>query len=200
MLVVGLTGGIGSGKSTVATLFAERGVPIIDADVAARQVTTPDRPAFTTIVKHFGPDIVQKDGTLDRPKLRHLIFTDAKQRLWLEKLLHPAIRDEMQKQIDTMTAPYCIAVIPLLLEVEFYAFINRILVVDAPETEQVSRVMARDRALKEEVEAILHSQARRHDRRAKAHDIIINDGVFTDLIPQVDRLHELYTKIGQLKT
>src|SRR5262245_30067916 len=125
MLVIGLTGGIGSGKSTVAKLFAERGVPIIDADIAAREVTTPNQPAFYSIVKHFGQEIVAKDGTLDRSKLRHIIFSDPKQRLWLEHLLHPQIRSKMQHQIANMTTPYCIAVIPLLLEVEFYSFINR---------------------------------------------------------------------------
>jgi dephospho-CoA kinase len=196
MLVVGLTGGIGSGKSTVAQLFSEHGIPIIDADVAARTVTTPDKPAFASIVKHFGEDIVQKDNTLNRAKLRQHIFNDPKQRHWLEKLLHPLIREEMQQQIDQLKAPYCIAVIPLLLEVEFYSFINRILVVDASETQQIQRVMLRDQTSKKNVEAILNSQAHRNDRRAKAHDVIHNDGKIADLIPQVDKLHALYTKMG----
>lgn len=197
MFVIGLTGGIGSGKSTVTQMFADLGVPIIDADVVARDITTPDKPAFASMVKHFGPDIVLPDGKLDRAKVRHLIFNDAKQRLWLEKLLHPQIREEMQKQIAQMSEPYCIAVIPLLLEVEFFSFINRILVIDAPEDEQIKRVMLRDNATKAEVEAILHSQATRKDRRAKAHDIITNDGDFAKLIPQVDKLHEMYLRLGK---
>jgi len=198
MLVVGLTGGIGSGKSTVANLFAERGVPIIDADVAARIVVDmPDKPAVISIVKHFGPEILLPDKTLNRAKLRSYIFNDPKQRLWLEKLLHPLILEEMQQQIAKLNALYCIAVIPLLLEVEFYSFINRILVVDASEASQIERVMSRDQAAKEDVEAILNSQAHRTDRRAKAQDIINNDGNMADLIPQVDKLHEIYTQLAK---
>lgn len=196
MLVVGLTGGIGSGKSTVANLFAKLGVPIIDADIVARDVTTPDKPAFNSIVKHFGPEMVLENGTLDRAKLRQLIFNQPKQRLWLEKCLHPLIKDEMARQISQLTSPYCIAVIPLLLEVEFYSFINRILVVDASEAEQLKRTLSRDNISKADVEAILHSQASRADRRAKAHDVIMNDGMPEDLIPQVDKLHEKYLKLG----
>jgi dephospho-CoA kinase len=199
MLVVGLTGGIGSGKSSVAALFAQRGAPIIDADVIAREVTAPDKPAFASIVKHFGPEIISQDGGLDRAKLRGLIFSDAKQRFWLEKLLHPSIRDEMQQQILALSTPYCIAVIPLLLEVEFYSFINRILVVDASETDQIQRVIARDHTSKADVETIISSQAHRQDRRAKAHDVIINDGKPADLIPQVDKLHAMYTQLGLQK-
>lgn len=196
MLVVGLTGGIGSGKSTVAQLFAEQGVPIIDADKIAREITQPNTPAFTKIVKHFGQDIVLANGTLDRAKLRAIIFSDTKQRLWLEQLLHPLIREEMKQQIDKLSAPYCIAVIPLLLEVEFYSFINRILVVDAPEHAQINRVMTRDNASQQEVEAILKNQAKRYDRNVHAQDIILNDGKVADLLPQIEKLHEKYSTMG----
>ncbi len=195
MLVVGLTGGVGSGKSTVAKLFAELGAPVIDADVIAREVTQVDKPAFASIIKHFGKEILLPDGTIDRAKLRNIIFSDSKQRLWLEHLLHPLIREEMKKQISTLTAPYCIAVIPLLLEVEFYSFINRILVVDAPEQAQVQRVITRDKATQSDIEAIIKTQASRQDRRARAHDIIINDGNKDDLIPQVEKLHEKYSRV-----
>ena len=197
MLVVGLTGGIGSGKSTVAAIFADHGVPIIDADVAARDVTQPDKPAFVRIIKHFGNDILLPNGTLDRAKLRNIIFSNTKQRLWLEHLLHPLIREAMKEQIDQLSGPYCIAVIPLLLEVEFYSFINRILVVDASEQAQIERVMARDKISKLDIEAILNNQANRIDRKAHAQDIIINDGVIADLIPQVEQLHEKYTQMGK---
>jgi len=197
MLVIGLTGGIGSGKSTVAKLFADLGVPIIDADVISRELTQPDQQAFTSIVKHFGNEIVLTDGTLDRAKLRTIIFDHSKERQWLENLLHPLIRNEMADQIKKQTKPYCIAVIPLLLEVEFYAFINRILVIDAPEHIQIERVMSRDNAAKEHVEAILKSQATRHDRIVRAHDIILNDGVMTDLAAQVEKLHEKYLQMSQ---
>lgn len=195
MLVVGLTGGIGSGKSTVAKLFAERGAAIIDADIVAREVTMKDKPAFKKIISHFGSDVLLSDGNLDRSKLRQIIFDDPNERLWLEQLLHPLIKDEMKQQITKMTAPYCIAVIPLLLEVEFFSFINRILVVDTPESEQMRRVMLRDNISESEVEAILHSQASRQDRRAKAQDIIMNDGVLEDLLPQIDKLHEKYLSL-----
>ncbi|VVC75338.1 Dephospho-CoA kinase [Aquicella siphonis] len=199
MLVVGLTGGIGSGKTTVANLFAERGVPVIDADIVAREITTPDKPAFAKIVKHFGDDVVMPGGTLNRSRLRSIIFADKRERLWLENLLHPLIRDEMRKQLSALSVPYCIAVIPLLLEVEFYSFINRILVIDAPESAQVDRVLSRDRSSRSEIEAILKSQASRHDRRAKAHDVIVNDGVIADLAPQIEKLHAMYTQLGREK-
>lgn len=197
MLVVGLTGGIGAGKSVVAKLFEQHGIPILDADVAAREVTTPDKPAFASIVKHFGESIVSSNGTLDRTKLREIIFSDPKQRLWLENLLHPLIRDHMREQLKHLNAPYCIAVIPLLLEVEFYSFINRILVIDAPENLQVERVMTRDQTSKTAVDAILQSQASRKDRRAKAHDIITNDKNLTHLLPQVEKLHQQYLEMAK---
>lgn len=197
MLVVGLTGGIGAGKSTVAKLFEQHGVAILDADVAARAVTTPDSPAFTSIVKHFGESIVLPSGLLDRNKLRDIIFSDPKQRLWLENLLHPLIRDHMRNELHHIKTPYCIAVIPLLLEVEFYSFINRILVVDAPEDMQVERVMTRDQTPKTAVDAILHSQASRKDRRAKAHDIITNDKNLAHLLPQVEKLHKQYLEMAK---
>lgn len=196
MLVVGLTGGIGSGKSVVAQLFAERGVPVIDADQVSREVTQPGTPAFNAIVKHVGQHIVLTNGSLDRASLRRLIFDDAEERRWLEDLLHPMIREAMKKQVDSVSAPYCIAVIPLLLEVEFYGFINRILVVDAPEHLQIERVADRDQIAKPLIEAILKTQASRHDRQVRAQDVIINDKTLADLIPQVQALHEKYLKLA----
>lgn len=196
MLVVGLTGGIGSGKSIVAQLFSDKGVPIIDADIIAREVTQPNMPAYFDIIKHFGSDIILPDDTINRSQLRHIIFTDTKERLWLEKLLHPLIRKEMEQRIKELSAPYCIAVIPLLFEVEFYAFINRTLVIDAPEKLQMSRVIARDHVPHSHIEAIIKTQASRENRLARAHDIISNDGEIKDLIPQVEKLHEKYTKLG----
>jgi len=197
MLVVGLTGGIGSGKSLVASLFAEHHVPIIDTDVISRTLTQPKMPAFLSIVKHFGKGILQADGTLDRTQLSRIIFSDTEQRLWLEHLLHPLIQDEMEKQINALSAPYCIAIIPLLFEVEFYSIINRILVVDTPELLQIERVMSRDRVPRSHVEAILKSQAKRQDRVARAQDVILNDGQVSELIPQVEKLHEMYLGLGR---
>lgn len=197
MLVVGLTGGIGSGKSTVAKLFNERGVPIIDADIAARTVTAPDQPAFLSITEHFGPSIVLPNGTLDRAKLRTIIFSDPAQRLWLEKLLHPLIEKEMARQIQQVSTSYCIAVIPLLFEAAFYSFVNRILVVDTPEALQIERASQRDSRSRADIEAIIQSQISRKDRIARAHDIIKNEGSLDDLIQQVDMLHTMYTYLAK---
>lgn len=195
MFVVGLTGGIGSGKSTVAKLFSERGIPIIDADIVAREITLPNKPAFKEIIEHFGKDILLNNA-IDRPKLRRIIFENAKQRRWLEELLHPIIRQQMENQISKISAPYIIAVVPLLLEVEFYYFINRILVVDTPEEVQVQRILERDNMTNEEVEAIIKIQAAREARIAKAHDVIHNDGSLDNLIKQVNSLHEKYLQLS----
>lgn len=196
MLVIGLTGGIGSGKSTVAKLFSEKGIPIIDADIIAREVSQPNKPAFKEIVKHFGEEILHQ-GSLDRGKLRKIIFENAKQRRWLEELLHPIIRKDMELEIRKLTAPYCIAVIPLLLEVEFYFFINRILVVDTTHELQIKRIVARDKISKEEIENIIKTQASRETRISKAHDVIINDGSLEDLTKQVAKLHEKYLDLAK---
>jgi dephospho-CoA kinase len=196
MLIIGLTGGIGSGKSTVADLFAEYAVPIIDADVIAREVTEPSHPAFATIIDHFGKDLLLKNGLLDRAALRNLIFADTHQRDWLENLLHPLIRNEIEQRLKTLSAPYCIIVIPLLLEVKPYPFIDRILVIDAPEHKQIERVMSRDHVSKAHIEAILNTQIDRQHRLAQAHDIITNDGSLSDLKSQVEKWHQTYLKMG----
>lgn len=196
MLIVGLTGGIGSGKSTVADLFAEKGINVIDADVAARELTHPDQPAFQKIIKHFGSNVLNKDGSLNRAYLRNIIFSDQKQRVWLERLLHPLIRQHMEEKLSHITSPYCIAVVPLLLEVESYSFINRILVIDTPESLQVKRVMARDHMSEDELEAILDRQASREQRRLKAHDVINNEGSLAELRKQVDVLHQQYLALA----
>lgn len=198
MLVVGLTGGIGSGKTTVAELFANRGVPIIDADLIAREVTQQGTPAFSSIFKHFGQEILLENGALDRAKLRKMIFNDENQRHWLENLLHPLIFDKIKAQIQTISAPYCIAVIPLLLEVQPNSLIQRILVIDTPEHIQIERVALRDKTEKSHVEAILKTQANRAHRLSQAHDVIINDGVLADLIPQVEKLHKMYLEMGKM--
>jgi len=197
MLVIGLTGGIGSGKSTVADLFAKHGVPIIDADIIARDVTLPKQPAFEKISAHFGNDILQADGTLNRRKLRTLIFQHEDERRWLENLLHPLIMTKIKQQIDALTAPYCIAVIPLLFEIDPVEFIDRTLLIDTDEPLQVDRVIARDHTEKQQIEAILKSQASRPDRLAKAHDVITNNGTLADLNPEVEKLHQMYLNLGK---
>ncbi len=196
MFVVGLTGGIGSGKSTVAALFSAKGVPVIDADELARKITQPNEPALEKIVALFGSEIVLPNGHLDRATLRKIVFTDESKRKQLEQLLHPAIRVEMKSLIEVLDAPYCILVIPLLLETVPNPLINRILIVDTTEYLQISRTMDRDKISRAEVETILKTQANRAKRLDSAHDTIINDGVFEDLVPQVNQLHEFYLSLS----
>lgn len=197
MLTIGLTGGIGSGKTEVANLFAKRGVMIIDADQIARQVTEPHQPALKKIREHFGNDIFTEDDRLDRKKLRAIIFTDPNERNWLEKLLHPLIRDEIIKQLSQAQANYCIVVIPLLIEAANYAFLNRILVVDASEQIQLERVEKRDNIDPIQIKAILNAQTSRQARISQAHDLILNDGSLQDLERQVEKLHKTYLNLSK---
>lgn len=199
MLVIGLTGGIGSGKTTVANLFAEHGVPIIDADVIAREITQPHEKAYEAIVRHFGHQIILPSDQLDRAQLRKIIFAQTRERRWLENLLHPIIRDKIEQRIHLIDAPYCITVIPLLLEVTPYSFIDRILIIDTPEIQQIDRVIKRDKIEKETVYAILESQIAREERLTQADDVIINDGSLADLETQVTNLHAKYIQLAQMK-
>jgi len=192
MLIIGLTGGIGSGKSSVTELFSQLNVPILDADLTAHQLTQPGTPAYQEIVTHFGDEIIQANGTLNRAYLRELIFTHASHRQWLEKLLHPLIEAELIKEINKLSAPYCIVVIPLLIEVGRYKYIDRILVIDTSEELQIQRVMQRDKISREIVEKILGAQAKRAARIAKADDIIHNMGDKAALVAQVNQLHQKY--------
>lgn len=195
MLVIGLTGGIGSGKSTVAELFAKHGVTIVDTDQLSRALTQPGQAAFHAIVKKFGPDILAADGSLNRKNLRTIVFAEKEKRTWLEDLLHPLIRAAMQQQTESALSPYCIAVIPLLFETKPNPLINRILLVDTLESLQIQRAMARDQHLAHEVEAIMKTQTNRQHRLAAAHDVIHNDGKPEDLAPQVDKLHQFYLSL-----
>jgi dephospho-CoA kinase len=196
-LVVGLTGGIGSGKSTVAGLFQKLGITIIDTDQLARDAVQPHTAAFDIIVKKFGAVVVSESGGINRKALRDIVFTDRLARAWLEQLLHPLIREEMARQATTATSPYCIAVIPLLFETTPNPIISRILVVDIKEGLQIQRASHRDKESAAKVEAILHAQVSRETRLAGAHDIIYNDKSLADLIPQVEKLHKLYLSLCQ---
>jgi dephospho-CoA kinase len=196
LFVVALTGGIGSGKTTVANLFAMQGVPLIDADVIAREITEPDQIAFAEIITHFKETTLLADGKLNRAKLREIIFTKPHERTWLENLLHPLIRDEIKRRLLKITSPYCLLIIPLLFEVQPYAFINRILVVDSSTHEQIKRVSERDKTPVEQIEAILNAQINRAERLARAHDVIHNDGKLEDIKPQVQTLHQMYLELA----
>lgn len=196
-LIIGLTGGIGSGKSTVANLFAERGAGVIDTDQLSRDLTQPNTAVLKALLEKFGPTILTNTKELDRKKLREIIFADSSKRIWLEELLHPLIRQKMQIQAELVPSSYCIVVIPLLFETKPNPLINRILVVDTPEDLQISRTLLRDKNSIEVVKAIMKTQISREKRRAGADDIIINDNEPEHLIPQVDELHKLYTRLAK---
>ena len=193
--ILGLTGGIGSGKSAVAQGFIERGVHVVDADHAARWVVEPGRPALTRIVEHFGEGVLQANGELDRAALRKLIFAAPEQRRWLESLLHPLIGQEIVQVLARAESPYAILVSPLLVESGQQRLTQRVLVVDAPEHLQVQRTMQRDQASAEHVAAIIKAQASREERLRHAHDVLLNDQDLPWLRAEVERLHTFYLNL-----
>jgi len=195
MLIIGLTGGIGSGKTSTAQCFAKLGVPVIDADILARELTQAPSPVLSKIIEYFGKSILTEDGHLDRKQLREIIFNGPQKRLWLENLLHPLINQAIKNQLSQLNSPYCIVVIPLLVETGPYSFLDRILVIDAPEQQQIERLKTRDQTSPELINKILSSQADRQARLAAADDIIINDGEFEHLAKQVEKLHAQYLRI-----
>jgi dephospho-CoA kinase len=190
--ILGLTGGIGSGKSAVAQCFIEHGVHLIDADHAARWVVEPGRPALAKIVEHFGAGALQADGQLNRAALRELIFKDAQQRRWLEALLHPLIGQEIVEYLAKAESRYAILVSPLLVESGQSKLTQRILVVDASETLQIERTMQRDQSSAAQVQAILDAQASREARLKYADDVLVNDRDLAWLRDEVTRLHNFY--------
>ncbi|WP_339486616.1 dephospho-CoA kinase [Pseudomonas sp. EL_65y_Pfl2_R95] len=190
--ILGLTGGIGSGKSAVAQCFIDLGVHLVDADQASRWVVEPGRPALARIAEHFGDGILQEDGQLDRSALRKLIFENAEQRRWLEMLLHPLINQEISQYLAQATSPYAILVTPLLVETGQHALTQRVLVVDAPETLQIERTLMRDNTSLAQVQAILGAQATRQQRLKIADDVLLNDRDLIWLRSEVERLHTFY--------
>jgi len=193
---VALTGGIASGKSTVADLFARHGVPLIDTDVIAREVVEPGQPALADIVAAFGPEILGADGRMDRRRMRERVFTDPAARKRLEGILHPAIRVEMERQSAAARGPYQVLVIPLLTESGRRDHVDRVLVVDAPEELQIARLMQRDHVQREQAVAALAAQAKRDARLEFADDVIVNDGDAAALTAQVDALHREYLRLA----
>ena len=190
--ILGLTGGIGSGKSAAAQHFIDLGVHLVDADNAARWVVEPGRPALAKIVEHFGAQVLQANGELDRSALRRLIFQDPAQRRWLETLLHPLIGQEIISYLARAESPYAILVSPLLVESGQYKMTQRVLVIDAPEQLQIQRTMQRDSTSEEQVQAILKAQASREQRLSHADDVLINDRDPAWLKREVERLHHFY--------
>jgi dephospho-CoA kinase len=190
--ILGLTGGIGSGKSAAAQSFVDLGVHLVDADSAARWVVEPGRPALAQIAEHFGPGVLQADGTLNRSALRELIFKEPQQRVWLEGLLHPLIREEIRQYLARAESAYAILVSPLLLETSQHQMVQRVLVIDVPESVQIERTVLRDRTNEEQVRAILKAQASRGERLSRADDVIVNDRDPAWLKSEVERLHHFY--------
>jgi dephospho-CoA kinase len=190
--ILGLTGGIGSGKSAAAQCFVDLGIHLVDADNAARWVVEPGRPALAQIAEHFGGDVLQADGTLNRAALRELIFKDPQQRVWLEGLLHPLIREEIRQYLARAESPYAILVSPLLLETSQHQMVQRVLVIDVPEAVQIERTVLRDKTNEAQVRAILKAQASREERLSRADDVIVNDRDPAWLKSEVERLHHFY--------
>ncbi len=196
MFVVGVTGGIGCGKTAVTDYLAAKGLIIADADQAARVVVEPGRPALRTIAKHFGDHLIQADGSLDRKALRDVVFSNTEQRRWLEQLLHPLINQQLQFEIKQAQSPYVILVSPLLFEAKQNHMVDRVLVIDTTKEIQIQRAIARDNMTKEQAEAILHSQTSREQRQKLADDLIDNSSTLNALHQQLEKLHIQYLRLG----
>lgn len=196
MYIVGLTGGIGSGKTAVTDRFAALGVTIVDADLAARVVVEPGTPALAAIAQHFGDHLILDNGQLDRAALRKLVFADQAERHWLERLTHPLIGEEIARQLHASQSAYTIFVSPLLIETTQRDLAQRILVIDVPVEVQIERTMARDNNSEQQVRAIIASQASREQRLAKADDVILNDQGLDHLDKEVQRLHTMYLQLA----
>ena len=192
--IVGLRGGIGTGKSTVSELFADAGIVVADADISARTVVEPGKPAYEAIVERFGESVVQKDGTLDRPVLRELVFSDNDHRLFVEKQTHSSIVEDLLNITSSADSDYAILV--LSTGIGRNPMMDRLLVVDAPLEDQISRVMQRDNNTQKQVAAILRAQPDRKARMTDADDVIINDGEQHQLTLEVQKLHQLYLALS----
>lgn len=194
-LRIGLTGGIASGKSTVADMFAELGATIIDTDVIAREVVAPGQPALDEIAAAFGKSIIDDDGYLDRGALRRLVFADDAARKRLETIVHPRIQDEARRQSCQAGGAYQIIVVPLLVESPLKEFVDRILVVDCDEETQIRRLTARDAESEDQARRMLGAQSSREERLAMADDVIRNDDNLASTLDQVTELHEIYRSL-----
>jgi dephospho-CoA kinase len=196
MLKVGLTGGIGCGKSTVARLFNNLNIPVLDADEIAHRLVDAGQPALALISQEFGPAILSPDGSLNRKNLRDLVFSDLKQKKKLESILHPLIYKTLQTELKQLVAPYCILSIPLLFETNMMQLVDRVLVIDCPLETQIERVKTRDNLTVETIRSIINSQLSRTIKKAKADDLIDNSGTDYRLAEQVKKLHNLYLSLS----
>jgi dephospho-CoA kinase len=199
-LRVALTGGIASGKTTVANLFAALGVAVVDTDLLAREVVAPGSPLLPQIAAHFGDSVLLPDGSLNRAKLRERVFAEPAERHWLEQLTHPAIRALTDARCDSAAGRYVIIAIPLLVETQGTARFDRVLVVDCDPSIQLARLQARDGATREQAERMLAAQATRQQRLAVADDVIRNDGDLENLRGQVEKLHGAYSNAASAQS
>ncbi len=194
MVVIGLTGGIGSGKSTVARQFGSLGVHWVDADDVAREVVEPGTPALAEVAEHFGQGILTPEGALDRARLRQIVFEQPEQRAWLEGLLHPVIREELIRQLhpDDYNLPYVLLVSPLLLETDQHELVEKVIVVDVPVEVQIERTMGRDSNSREQVERIIAAQMPREQRLQRASAVIDNNQPSDKVAAEVQALHDAF--------
>ena len=197
MLTIGLTGGIGSGKSVASDKFKSLGIVVVDADVASRTVVEPGKPALKEIQDHFGSGIITAEGKLDRNKLREIIATDSKERKWLESVLHPKIGEQITKEISESTSVYTLFVAPLLLETNSQEMCSRVVVVDVPKDVQIQRTAKRDKVSSNQVEQMVAAQMKREKRLEKADDVLLNNGTIEDLEKQVEELHKKYIQMAE---
>ena len=199
MLKIALTGGIGSGKTTVSDYFRKLGVPVIDADEASHEVTQAGEPAVQKIADVFGASVLGCDGNLDRTTLRNIVFGDPDSRKLLESILHPEIRRRMNEAASRTQSPYCLFSIPLLIETSQHTSYDRILVVEASEDRRRSWIQARSDLTQSEITAILSAQVSDEQRRREADDLLINDGGIDDLHARIDRLHQTYLALSAVQ-
>ena len=197
MLIIGLTGGIGSGKSVASDKFKSLGITIVDADVASRTVVEPGKPALKEIEDHFGSGIITAEGKLDRNNLREIIATDPEERKWLESVLHPKIGEQITKEISESTSVYTLFVAPLLLETNSQEMCSRVVVVDVPKDVQIRRTAKRDKVSPNQVEQMVAAQMEREKRLEKADDVLLNSGTIEDLEKQVEELHKKYIQMAE---
>lgn len=196
-MIIGLTGGIGSGKSEVSRRFEQLGITVVDADIVAREVVNIGSVALSAISAHFGQDILNADGSLNRAKLRSRIFENPDEKHWLENLLHPIIRKEIVTQLAQSKTPYSILSSPLLLETKQNELVNRVLVIDATENMQIERASTRDTNNKDQIQKIMATQINRTERCKKADDIIENHGDLNELDLAVKKLHAFYLQLAE---
>lgn len=198
-LIIGLTGGIGSGKTTVSDLFATKGIDIVDADVIARELVAKGSEALAKIEQKFGPQALTEQGELDRAYLRQRVFKAPEEKQWLDDLLHPMVRQQMLLQCQQAQSTYCILSVPLLVENQLLHMVERVLVVDVEEERQLNRASARDNNSRQQIKTIMQAQASRQQRLEFADDIVNNNGSVEALPPQIEHLHQQYLHLaGQI--